>query len=664
MKKTIILSALALLSASQMQAQDILYGKSTDRFKENTVIDISEYDSIEFKKMQMTMYKTNESGTTLKVPRTYASTIDYYTFTDPGRIIYRPNEFNSMDFTKETSRWCWARSRESEHFIVFWEPGFGLDPSKSSIKLDVDLLLQRAEVLFDFYANKLGFVIPGDSKSTDKYKIEIFVNYSTDWLATGSGYDDKIGALWCTPWALEASGGHTVGHEIGHSFQYLVSCDLGNNHGWKYGFGDDASGGCAWWESCAQWQAFKVYPEQQFNNGYYSEAINCAYMNLLHEYWRYANYFIQDYWCQLHGQKFIGTLWRESTRPEDPVETYQRITEISQSEFNDEIFNFACRSASWDIDAIREYGKNHIDAYSTNLTRTDDGWWQVDSANCPQNYGFNIIRVNGAPEGTVVKANFKGIAGAEGYRAYKADKAGWRYGFCALKTDGERVYGQAYSNKEGTAEFTVPENCKMLWFVVSGAPTEHWRHPWDMDGDNLQTGLDNDEQWPYQVKFENTERLGYYTFPEDYVRKDTTVVYDIDLTYDGSGYGATAVNLDVDPICQALGVTADMIKKTASATGNGTIKFYSVSPSGVLGSNNTANGLGHWFNASGTVVNHGGSAYVFSEFTANSLTFAVGQYPARLRVGKTYTVRQALQYTHTDGKKYTATIVFNVTVVK
>lgn len=46
----------------------------------------------------------------------------------------------------------------------------------------------------------------------------------------------------------------------------------------------------------------------------------------------------------------------------------------------------------------------------------------------------------------------------------------------------------------------------MRWLVISGAPTEHWRHAWD-DNDA------NDEQWPYQVKFSGTNRLGYQNIP-------------------------------------------------------------------------------------------------------------------------------------------------------
>ena len=44
----------------------------------------------------------------------------------------------------------------------------------------------------------------------------------------------------------------------------------------------------------------------------------------------------------------------------------------------------------------------------------------------------------------MVKANFKGIAGADGYRAIRTNNAGWRYGFVAYTQQGETVYLSAY----------------------------------------------------------------------------------------------------------------------------------------------------------------------------------------------------------------------------
>jgi hypothetical protein len=92
---------------------------------------------------------------------------------------------------------------------------------------------------------------------------------------------------------------------------------------------------------------------------------------------------------------------------------------------------------------------------------------------------------------------FRGIAGQTGYRAIKVDKAGWRYGFLAVKTDGSRVYGDTYSSATGDVTFTVPANTAFLWLVVSGAPTGHWEHL----NDNNDS---NDEQWPYEIKVEGT----------------------------------------------------------------------------------------------------------------------------------------------------------------
>lgn len=661
----IFFMAFAILHATSSVAQDTLWFHVPDRFTESDFIVINQFDSIQFRKNSMYFYYKPELGKTMPYTvRTYSSKYDYYTMHNPGRIIYKPNEFRSMNFNSTSSRWCFQRSRESTHFIVFWEPGFGLDPMKSDIRLDVDQLLQRAENLFHFYADSLGFVFPGNSRSTDKYKIEIFVNYSTEWLATGSGYDDMIGALWCTPWALQASGGHTVGHEIGHSFQYLVSCDLGTTHGWRYGFGPNASGGCAWWESCAQWQAYKVYPEQQFSNDYTAQYLDKCNKNLLHEDWRYANYFIQDYWCMLHGMKFIGTLWRESTRPEDPVETYKRITGVSQSQFNDEIFNYAQRVCSWDIDGIRERGASHIDNHSAyvNQDATDKYLWRVDSAHCVENYGYNIIRVNNVDAGTVVKAHFKGLAGEKGYRRNNLSRAGWRYGFCAYLQDGSRVYADPVSTAEGVAEFTVPEGTKMMWFVVTGAPTTHWRHAWD---DNAS----DDEQWPYEVKFEGTNKYGYYdSYPADYVRRDTTVTIEAELAYDASYYSSTVVQYDIEAASRALGLSTAQLQAVRCASGANP-GFVGVNTNAAITATTTTSTssstvFGHWFNASGNVCNYDTNARIFAEFRPATFKCTVGQYPARLTRGRTYTIRQAIRYRPTGSTKYyTCTYIVKLKVV-
>ena len=80
----------------------------------------------------------------------------------------------------------------------------------------------------------------------------------------------------------------------------------------------------------------------------------------------------------------------------------------------------------------------------------------------------------------------------------------------ALLNDGTRIYSKtgaaSYNSPNDTLQFESPAGCKQLWLVVTGAPSMHWRHAWD-DNDS------NDEQWPYQVKFSGTNRLGYQNIP-------------------------------------------------------------------------------------------------------------------------------------------------------
>ncbi len=111
-------------------------------------------------------------------------------------MIYIPDELQSNDFTKEESQWSYYRMDYSDNFIVFWEKGFGSNPftvTDQALRVDIKDLLEKAELFYDVNVNKLKFVETGKS-NTDKYRMMIFLKYQSEWLATGSGYDDIIGA--------------------------------------------------------------------------------------------------------------------------------------------------------------------------------------------------------------------------------------------------------------------------------------------------------------------------------------------------------------------------------------------------------------------------------------------------------------------------------------
>jgi hypothetical protein len=192
-----------------------------------------------------------------------------------------------------------------------------------------------------------------------------------------------------------------------------------------------------------------------------------------------------------------------------------------------------------------------------------------------------------------------------------------------------------------------------------GAPTEHWRHPWDDSNTN-------DEQWPYEVSFEGTDLYGEFDeYPADYQRCDTTVYIDAELTYDGGSYTSTRVQYDMAAVSQALGLSTKQMQ-SVGRTASSNPRFVGVDANGTIHTGTTTSTssntcYGHWFTAQGNVCNYDSSARIFAEFYPDKYGCYVGQYPGRLSRGQTYTVRQAIQYLH-EGKRYTATMVVRLKI--
>ena len=511
MKKTLyIIALLCQVAVADMAAQDTLWVRYDNRFRSNLIVRIADADALEFNTSQV---KVGTRTVTLPVDK--ASIV----FQDPGRCLLKPSTYSGTNYenTKATSGYNFAHSLESEHFAVFWDVRFGSNPNKISIggyTASASNILDIAEKCWRSYVDELGFLEPGNS-TTDQYKIQLYVPYQSEWRADASGVDGqdangnwgKTGIGHFNPWAAIARGGHTIAHEVAHTFQYLVGADLGSTHGYGWGFNGDGGGDCGWWESCADWQAYQIFPDRQFTDGeYFEQHLDAHHLNLLHEDWRYACCYVQDWWCMKYGRDFIGRLWRASNKSEDPVQTYKRMNKLSQEQFNNEMMEGCMRMATWDIDGVRERAKNRIGQHKNFLKLIDktEGIYQIDSAHCIQNYGYSIIKMSIPTAGSVVKANFKGLTDAKGYRYVRKSYAGWRYAFVAMQNDGTRHYGEVKADKEGVAELTVPENCNYLFFVVMGAPTTHWQHPWDRNKD-AASWSQNNEQWPYQVVFENTK---------------------------------------------------------------------------------------------------------------------------------------------------------------
>ena len=279
MKKILIL-LLALFAShislfnfqlSVLVAQDTLWVRYDDRFRANQFVSLQNVDSIVFRSQQLRFHSnTTALGYTSKTSKDFAPTdAADMQFTDPGRYLLKPDTYGGTDYTNAaaTSGYNFAHSLESDHFAVFWDARFGDNPKhikhpdNGSVANAYDVL-DVCERCWTKYV-QLGFVVPGKS-TTDKWKVQLYIPYQSEWRADASGTGGvgggKTGIGHFNPWAATARGGHTIAHEVGHTFQYLTSADLGMNHGLNYGYGAGASGGNGWWESCANWQAYKVFP--------------------------------------------------------------------------------------------------------------------------------------------------------------------------------------------------------------------------------------------------------------------------------------------------------------------------------------------------------------------------------------------------------------------
>jgi len=408
--------------------------------------------------------------------------------------VYRVPENN--DYTNNESEYSNQRKVETENIVVFWSKEFGDDPTANpdeKKRFDIREAMKECERYYDYYVNVLKFVEKGHSV-TDKYKVLFYVIGGKGGTAFGGGTENKIGNLWTPASRMNKAPYGALAHELGHSFQYLVHAD----GGWGYTSSPPGGRGQTIHEMTSQYMLWQVYPEwMTFENYHLKAFMQATHLAFLHEDNQYHSPYVLEYWSNKHGLDFIGKLWRNAIKGEDPVMTYQRLAAIDQKTFNDEIFDASRKFITWDMERIREVAAKYANQHISTLNSIGDGWYRIAESNCPQNYGYNGIRLKVPAAGTKVKLRFKGIAGAEGYRAINVEKAGWRYGFLAVQEDGSRVYGKVFSKNAGTAKFTVPEKTTYLWLVVSGAPREHWEHLSDAK-------KENDEEWPYQIKLSGT----------------------------------------------------------------------------------------------------------------------------------------------------------------
>ncbi|HEY4788779.1 MAG TPA: DUF4859 domain-containing protein [Bacteroidales bacterium] len=177
-------------------------------------------------------------------------------------------------------------------------------------------------------------------------------------------------------------------------------------------------------------------------------------------------------------------------------------------------------------------------------------------------------------------------------------------------------------------------------------------------------------------KDEEVSKKHVYT-PEELAYKDSVeaakqnvkanyiATFSVTIPLDTVNYSGPMVQADTIVLLQKLGLTTMKELSDAMGTVNSgvqsgnTITFFAINNSTRYDYTDafTADGFGHWFDASGDVCSWGDNDKLFSMLDPATFSFTIGQHPKHLKTGDKYKIIQAIKK-----GDYRVAFVFDVTV--
>ena len=115
------------------------------------------------------------------------------------------------------------------------------------------------------------------------------------------------------------------------------------------------------------------------------------------------------------------------------------------------------------------------------------------------------------------------------------------------------------------------------------------------------------------------------------------IALDVALPLDNN-YAYITLDLKGNDVAKILGINKNEIADK--------VKFYGVEPDGSLNSRTTGEGTGHWFDKDGKIVawDPNGTSIVYSNVDLTTMTTKIGHMPNKVKIGDSFTVRQAIVY--------------------
>ena len=375
----------------------------------------------------------------------YASAANDSTFHAPaGKEVFIPKDLRSNDFSNPDSKWSYARCAYTDDIIIFWEKPFGNDLSKApdleghNMKIDLKNLITRIQSFYDYFKNDLKFIKPGSN--ADRYRMMVMLNYSLEGTAYGGDYDGVIGALWISPNRVQDKKLNCIAHELGHSFQSMISCD-------KQG---ESCGGGGIFEMASQWMLFNVNPEWPTDENFHWRAfIDNANLRFLAGENIYHSPYMLEYWSMKHGLTVIGDLFRAGKRGEDPASTYMKMFNLTNCDFAKEAVDCYSRLLTFDFPGKHEANKKYSGEFVNNKDL--------------ETFGANVIKLDTKGK-KAIKLQFSGD---------KAD--GYAYRIVTVNADKKATYSDICTKANGKLKMNLPADAKDVYLVVTGYPLGEYK---------------------------------------------------------------------------------------------------------------------------------------------------------------------------------------------
>lgn len=379
--------------------------------------------------------------------------------------------------TIEGSQFTWTKTAQSANFTIIWGDSAGLDPTvatNTNLVFNPMNILDTMETIYQEFIN-IGFANDTIGTNLNLYKIPIIMlntygpSGPTGW-AFGGQVDDKIGAFWANPLAMQDGG--VAAHELTHSLQAQIVIDFRTPNAMGYAWVNTQ----IFWETHANFMRNIIYPQ----------AANAWGMDLYGlESWgqwknTYENYHLLFAIKEEDGINIINDMWKASYSYEYPIAAYKRLSNYTQHQLNDKLYKYARRMPTFDYPTdnlghvLRASRSNNMNNFIPSV-QTLYTILKKDTFNgnhffapeeiAPEEYGYNIIPLNPNEDSCAVIIKFKGHTTINPY-------AGWRYGFVTSLPDGTiSRYSDTYAAPEAIIGFELLPNEHQMYLVVMGAPT-------------------------------------------------------------------------------------------------------------------------------------------------------------------------------------------------